>query len=304
MRLTRIDLEDFKNENSSLLDKNQSLCEEKTRLGDKSQQLEHQLVTVMEKNKICQIEVGQRDQAIMKLQNELSLAQEKYSAAVEETQLHRDELERLNQRIRQQSADLDEMRSSNDTLESRRTQLDRELKQLQIDYEITQQEVSKREKQLENVKLEWTNNIRHHEDEVRSYKQSYQILNDELTHTKTELQEVLVKINDLKHNLNVLNSELEAKNEENENARDEIDRLNETCRNYENKLYSYTNDLSAAKGQLENVNAQLNHFKERLDETQGRYEQALNTIDELEHSVQFLNETISDYKNRVIYRLI
>lgn len=300
--MTRIDLEDFKNENSSLVDKSHALAEDKSRLQDQTHQLELQLVTSQEKHKICQLEVGQRDQTIMKLQNELSLTQEKHSSAMEESHMLRDEVDRLNHRIRQQSSDLDEMRSSNDTLENKRMQLDKELKQLQIDYEITQQEVSKREKQLENVKLEWTNNIRHHEDEVRSYKQSYQILNDELTHTKTELQEVLAKINDLKHNLNLLNSELEGKKDECEEARGEISRLNETCRDYENKLYSYTNDLSAAKGQLENVNAQLNHFKSRLDETQSRYEQALNTIDELEHSIQFLNETIEDYRIKVIVK--
>lgn len=57
--MARIDLEDFKNENSSLLDKIQSLSDEKSRLMDKAEHLEHQLVTAVEKHKICQLEVNE-----------------------------------------------------------------------------------------------------------------------------------------------------------------------------------------------------------------------------------------------------
>lgn len=52
-------MEDFKNENSSLLDKIQLLSDEKSRLTDKAEHLEHQLVTAVEKHKICQLEVNE-----------------------------------------------------------------------------------------------------------------------------------------------------------------------------------------------------------------------------------------------------
>ena len=54
---TKSDLENVKNENSSLTTKLQSFSEDKTRLVEKIQQLEMQLVNSMEKHKICQHEV-------------------------------------------------------------------------------------------------------------------------------------------------------------------------------------------------------------------------------------------------------
>ncbi len=54
---TKSDLENVKNENSSLTTKLQIFSEDKTRLVEKIQQLEMQLVNSMEKHKICQHEV-------------------------------------------------------------------------------------------------------------------------------------------------------------------------------------------------------------------------------------------------------
>ena len=54
---TKSDLENAKNENSSLTMKLQNYSEDKSRLVEKIQQLEIQLVNSMEKHKICQHEV-------------------------------------------------------------------------------------------------------------------------------------------------------------------------------------------------------------------------------------------------------
>lgn len=245
--------------------------------------------------------VSQRDQMIFKLQTEYSSMQEKYSNALEENKIEHEELERLNSRIRQQSQDLDEMRFANDCLETKRGQLEKEIKQMQYDYEVCQQELLKRDKQIENIKFEWTTSIKNHEEEVRSYKQSYQILNDELTHTKNELREVLSKINDLKLDVNLLNNELEGKKDELASARNEISRLDGVCRDYDNKLYSFTNELSAARGQLENSSSEIDQLRERLKESQTLYDRAADSINELEHSVKFHEETVSDCKSKVSY---
>lgn len=243
--------------------------------------------------------MGQRDQSILKLQTDLSQVQEKYASALEEKKIERDELERLNDRVRQQSAELDELRESNDALESRRVHIEKELKQTQYDYETSQQELAKRDKQIESLKAEWTSSARAHDDEMLTYKQSYRVLSDELTHTKNELVDVLSKIEELKLNAAQLNNELAGKSDECESAHRELARLDGVCRDYENKLYSYTNDLSASRGQLDNVNAELAQLNTRLAESEGRYERALDNIAQLEHNIQFLDATVQDYTQKV-----
>ena len=43
---------------------------------------------------------------------------------------------------------------------------------------VAKQDLTKLEKTIENIKSEWTGNIRNHEEEIKGYKQSYQILNE------------------------------------------------------------------------------------------------------------------------------
>ena len=102
-----------------------------------------QLVTSMEKHKICQHEVSQRDQTIIKQQSDINLMHEKYSSSLDEIKIQQEEMERLNQRIKKQSGDLKDYQSANDRLEDKKENLNKHIKELEYEIEIYKQDLTK-----------------------------------------------------------------------------------------------------------------------------------------------------------------
>lgn len=270
--------------------------DDKTRLVENSQKLEMQIVTLMEKNKICQQEVSNRDQTIMKLQNEFNVMQEKYLTSLDEFKIQQEEIERLNNRIKKQSNDRKDLEQMNDKLEEKILQSEKNAKQLEYEIEIYKQDLAKQNKIIDNIKAEWANNVRNHEEEIKGYKQNYQILNEELAHTKTELTEFMNKITSLKQQANELSNGLDNKNEENENLHCEVNRYEKICQEQESKICQYSSELNIIKNQLETANMQINQLNVKLGDYESKYDIACKANEKQENNINNLNETIMELK--------
>lgn len=256
----------------------------------------------MEKHKICQMEVTQRDQTIIKIQSDYNLLHEKYASSLDELKIQQEEIERLNQRIKKQSNDLKEMQSINDRLEEKRVNMDKLIKQLEYEIEIDKQERAKQEKTIENIKADWTANIRIHEEEIKGYKQSYQILNEELAHTKADLSDFSNKITNLKQQVNELSGCLEAKNEENKNLNNEMSKFEQICKDQESKICQYSSELCITRSNLENAQVENSKLNSKLEEVSHRYEHAMQNIERLENGTKCLNETVIEFKFKMAER--
>lgn len=274
----------------------QSLNDEKNRLYDKLQQVEIQLVTTIEKHKVCQLEVTQRDQTILKIQTELNLLNEKYTSTLDEIKIQQDELERLHTRIKKQSNDLKDMQNMNDRLDEKNTHKDKMIKQLEYEIEQAKQDTGKREKQIEAIKSDWTLNIRNHEDEIKGYKQSYQILSEELNHTKSDLADFMNKITCLKQKINDLSDGLECKSTENSSLRTEIERYEHVCRDQESKLCHLSSELCVTKSYLENTQIEHEKMMVKLQDLQNRYESLLVQLERTENYSKNQGEQMIEFK--------
>jgi chromosome segregation ATPase len=296
---TKFDLDDYKKENSLLSSKLQAYGEDKNHFIEKSQQLEMQLVTSYEKNKACQLEVSQRDQNLIKLQSDLNLMQEKYSSSLEEVKIQQDEIERLNMRIKSQSSDLKDIQSINDHMEEKLNNSTQLNKQREYEIEIYKQDLSKQDKQIENIKAEWTANIRNHEEEIKGYKQNFQILNEELAHTKSDLSEFMSKISTLKMQVSELSVGLESKTEENERLIHGLKKYETICKEQEAKICQYSSELSMSGNQNENLSFQIENLCSKLEQTESKHQQALKSNDKLEMSLKKLQESLIELKFKV-----
>ena len=303
MNNTKFDLDDYKKENSLLTAKLQAYGEDKNHFIEKSQQLEMQLVTSYEKNKACQLEVSQRDQSLIKLQSDLNLMQEKYSSSLEEVKIQQDEIERLNMRIKSQSSDLKEIQSINDHMEEKLNNSTQLNKQREYEIEIYKQDLSKQDKQIENIKAEWTANIRNHEEEITGYKQNFQILNEELAHTKSDLSEFMSKISTLKMQVSELSVGLESKTEENERLIHGLKKYETICKEQEAKICQYSSELSMSGNQNENLSFQIESLCSKLEQTESKHQQALKNNDKLEMSLKKLQETLIELKFKVNFEM-
>lgn len=192
------------------------------------------------------------------------------------------------------------MQSQNDRLDDKRSNMDKEIKQKEYEIEMYKQDIAKQEKTIENIKTEWTNNIRNHEEEIKGYKQSYQILSEELSHTKKDLNEFLSKIASLKQNVNELSDSLENKNEENEQLSSDLNKFEKICNEQESKICQYSSELSALKNHYENLNNQNSHLNAKLAEMDNKYDQELKNSERLENTLKNLNEIIIELKFKVI----
>lgn len=290
------ELEDQRLENNSLRAKIQCLNEEKNKMSERIQSLENQLVTAIEKHKACQNEVSQRDQNLIKLQSDLNILQEKYSSCVEEVRIQQEEIDRLNARTKKQSSDFKELQAAYDALEDKNTCLEKHIKQLEYELEITKLNVANHERTIENIKTEWANNIRNHEEEVKGYKQNYQILSEDLSNTKSELNDYMNKVNCLKQKVAELNIDLDTKTQLNENLNSDLNKYEFICKEQEAKICQYCTDISMLKGHLDHANSQIGQMNVRYNELETKYDHALKAIDKLEASVNCLNEVIMELK--------
>ncbi len=299
------ELEDYRAESVNLRTKYQALSDERTIFVEKIQSLEYQLCNSIEKNKACQNEVAQRDQQLIKLQSDLNLISEKYSSSLDELKIQEEELERLNSRVKKQSNDMKDMQALNDKLDDRSNNLEKQLKQSLYDNEMYKQEILNNEKHIENLKAEWTNNIRNHEEEIKGYKQNYQILNEELTHTKSELNDFMNKIQILKQKMNDLNMDLEEKCKQNESLTSDLNKYEFICKEQEAKIGQQSTDLAMFKSQTEIASQQINQMNYKLNEAENKNQQLIKNIDHLEHNANCLNEIIMELKFKVrIHRIL
>ncbi|CAF0853486.1 unnamed protein product [Brachionus calyciflorus] len=296
LQITKDDLGEYKSENASLGSKIQSLNDEKNRLYDKIQQLEIQLVTSNEKHKVCQLEVSQRDQTILKIQTELNTTNEKYTSSLEEIKILQEELERLSQRVKKQSNDMKEMQSLNDRLDEKNSHRDKLCKQMEYEIEQCKQEVTKKDKQIECIKSDWTLSIRNHEEEIRGYKQSYQILSEELNHTKSDLGDFMNKITNLKQKINDLSDGLECKSTENSSLRAEIERYENVCREQESKICQLSSDLCITRNYFDNSQNEQEKLSAKLSDLQNRYESVIVQLERQENTCKNQNEQIVEMK--------
>ncbi len=292
-------MDTYKSDNIVLSAKLQSFGEDKSRIIDQNQHLEIQLVTALEKHKICQIEVSQRDQSLIKLQSELNMLSEKYASSLDELKIQQEEIERLNQRIKKQSNDIRELQTANDRLEEKRISTDKSLKQYEYDVETFKQELTKKDRAIENIKAEWTNNIRNHEEEIKGYKQNYQILNEELAHTRSELNEFLNKITNLKQQTNELSTDLDVKNQEREQLNDELSKYEKLAKEQDAKICQYTSEINGLRNSLDSCNSQLHHLNLKLSDMDNKYEHALKHCERLEANLKSANENIIEMKFQV-----
>lgn len=295
-QITKENLNEYKSENSNLCSKIQTLNEEKNELYDKLQQLEIQLVQTNEKHRVCQLEVTQKDQNIVKVRSDLNLVNEKYASTLDEIRIQQEEIDRLNQRVTKQSTDLKEMQDLNDKLDDKNCQKDKLLKQYEYELEQVKQEVIKKEKQIEIIKSDWTMNIRNHEEEIKGYKQSYQILSEELNRTKSDLADFMNKITSLKQKINDLSEGLECKNTENSGLRSEIERYEQLTREQEGKIYKLSSDLCVTRSYFDNNQNELEKLSSKFHELQERYQTVLSQLDDSEKECRAKNEQIIELK--------
>lgn len=295
-QMTKDHLNEYKSENANLCSKIQTLNDEKSQLYDKLQQLEIQLVQTNEKHRVCQLEVTQKDQSIIKVKTDLNLINEKYSSTLDEIRIQQEEIDRLNQRVTKQSTDLKEMQDLNDKLDDKNCQKDKLLKQYEYELEQVKQEVAKKEKQIEIIKSDWTMNIRNHEEEIKGYKQSYQILSEELNRTKSDLADFMNKITNLKQKINELSEGLECKNTENSGLRSEIERYEQLTRENEAKICQLSSDLCVTRSYYDNNQNELENLSIKFHELQERYQTVLSQLDDSERECKAKNEQIIELR--------
>ena len=296
----KFDLEQFKKDNLILTSKLQTYGEDKNHLIDKNQQIEVQLVSTMEKNKFCQQEVASRDQKIINLTSDLSLAQEKYASTMQELKIQQDEIERLNSRIKTQSYEFKEIQALNDHMEMKQNSMDQHLNQRDYEIEVYKQDLTKQDKQIENIKSEWTANIRNHEEEVRGFKQNFQILNEELSHTKSELSDFMNKINMLKSQVTELNIGLDSKHEENDRLTQTIRKYEQICNEQEKKISQYLQDISMEKNHNDKANNQIEILYSKVNDYDHREEMNLKNRQRQDETLKTQQETIMELKFKTV----
>jgi chromosome segregation ATPase len=228
---------------------------------------------------------------------------EKYSSSLDEIKIQQEEMERLNQRIKKQSGDLKDYQQANDKLEDKKENLNKHIKELEYEIEIYKQDLFKQDKTIESIKADWTNNIRNHEEEIKGYKQNFQILNEELSHTKTDLNDFMSKISSLKQQVNELSSLLDNRNQENERLCHDLNKYETICKEQDSKICQYLSELSVYRGHYENATNQIALLNNKLDETENKYEQSLKNIDKLDTNNKNLNEQLIEFKFKVMLLL-
>jgi chromosome segregation ATPase len=219
---------------------------------------------------------------------------------VDELSILQEEIERLTARTKKQSNDMKDMQEANERLEERLNLLEKQSKNHEYEVDAYKQDLASKDKTIEGIKSEWTNNIRQHEDEIKSYKQNYQLLSDELTNTKNELNEFMSKISSLKQQVSQLNGDLEAKQHLNEGLNGELTKYEFICKDQEAKICQYSSELAMARNQLDNAASQINNANSKIAETEGKYEHALKNMDRLENNVTCVNELIMELKFKAV----
>ena len=235
----------------------------------------------------------------MKAQNDLNLIHEKYSSSIEELKIQQDEIERLNQRIKFQMNDMKELQFAIDRSEEKYKDADKAMKQFQYECEIKKQEITNLDKTIENIKAEWTTNIRNHEEEIRGFKQHIEILNEELSHTKLELNDAINKVIDNKHNINDLNEQIDRLTDENDKQSGKITKLESLNKDLETKLLNYSSDNSMLHHQLNNANTQIQNLNTKINEVEIRHDQLLKNFEKCEGNNRSLSETNIEMKFKV-----
>jgi chromosome segregation ATPase len=238
----------------------------------------------------------------MKAQNDLNLIHEKFSSSMEELKIQQDEIERLNQRIKLQMNDMKELQHLNDHLEEKSKESDKFMKQYQHQCELQKQEITNLDKTIENIKSEWTTNIRNHEEEIRGFKQHIEILNEELSHTKLELNDAINKVIDNKHNINDLNDQIDEITDNNEKYASKINKLEILNKDLETKLLSYSSDNSMLQHQYNNANTQIQNLNAKLNEVEIRHDQLLKNFEKSESNNRSLSESAIEMKFKVIIK--
>lgn len=288
--------DEFKKENLNLTSKLQLYSEEKLDLNDKNQQLEMKLLSSMEKNKFCQSEVMTRDQNIINLRSDYQLVNEKYQSAQQELKIQQEEIERLNGRIKNLQYDVKEVQAINDHMDTTKTGLENILKQKDYDIEMLKQDLVKQERQMENMKADWTANVRNHEEEIRGYKQNFQSLNEELAHTKNDLVEFMEKINMLKAQVADQNADLHCKANENERMDEKLKQYELLIKQQEQKIKELVESLTSAKNKFEKANNQVENLCLKVNDLEHKEDISNKTLDKYERNFKDLQENIIELK--------
>jgi len=293
---SKLELETFKKENFNLTSKLQNASEDKNSLSDRNQQLERQLVTSQEKNKFCQSEVAQRDQTIIGLKSEMSVLTEKHSSQGQELKIQEEEINRLNTRIKSQGNELKQLQSMNDHMEVKQADMDQALKQRDYEVEACRQELARQDKQMENIRSEWASGVRNYEEEIRGYKQNFQILNEELAHTKADLGEFMVRINSLKEQVCELNAGLAKKGEENAGLTGSVKKYEGICKEQEERIRSCLQELGISRGDNEKAKGEIEGLMRRLGDVEQKEEASYRQVLKGEENVRQLQEAVIEWK--------
>ena len=196
-------------------------------------------------------------------------------------------------------SDMKELQHTNDRLEEKYKESDKIMKQFQHECDLHKQEISSLDKTIENIKSEWTTNIRNHEEEIRGFKQHIEILNEELSHTKMELNDAINKVIDNKHNINDLNDQLDQITDDNEKYMSKINKLEILNKDLEAKLLNYSSDNSMLQHQYSNANTQIQNLNAKINEVEIRYDQLLKNFEKCESNNRSLSETNIEMKFKV-----
>jgi chromosome segregation ATPase len=225
--------------------------------------------------------------------------QEKFSGSLEQHKILNGEIERLNVRIRQQTGDLKEYHCRMDSQEEKLREQEKLIKQCEYEIETNKQEITRNDNTIQNMKAEWTANIRNHEEEIKSYKYHCNVLNEELSSGKLELSEAQAKIIELKQQILTLTDSFDFVSDENKMNLQKLSKYEGILNEQEAKILNYSTEVGMLQHQLESSTCQMQNINSKLNEIEIRYEHAQKLYDKSEVQKQNLNENIMELKFKV-----
>jgi chromosome segregation ATPase len=233
------------------------------------------------------------------MQGDLNSMHEKFSGSLEQHKILNDEIERLNIRIKQQTNELRDCHCRIDDQDSKLREQEKLIKQYEYEIETDKQIIFNNDNTIQNLKAEWTANIRNHEEEIKSFKYHCNVLNEELSTGKVDLSEAHTKIVELKQQILTLTDSFDFVNDENKMNLQRISKYETLMGEQETKILNYSTEVGMLQHQLEKSNGQLQNINSKLSEIEIRYEQAQKAYEKSEAHTRSLNETTMEMKFKV-----
>jgi len=149
---------------------------------------------------------------------------------------------------------------------------------------------------MENARAEWSAGARNYEEEIRGYKQNFQILNEELAHTKADLGDFASRIDNLKGQVNELNSGLAKKGDENAGLVATVRKYETLCGEQEERMRNCLGELSASRAEGERARAEVEGLVRRAAEMEQREEAIQRQLAKSEEGGRQLQEAVIEWK--------